>query len=207
MWLFFLTAWAWGPGDESAPDLLLREHLYLMLPPGLLERAEVKEQLHSGLTTTFRIGYTPKPAPAGFDSGAFRIDIRFEPWEEQYFVRAWQVHGQPFQAMFSSYESLISWWREPYLILQFEPPKPTPVAVVWNIVMEVIPFSHMEQDKAREWLALGDRSPSSGRFKNRVTPPGKNETKNATNVMSIILATSIQRDVLFRYSWKVAHQP
>lgn len=82
--------------------------LSVTLPAGLLSEREVRKQLNSGLTTTFVLVATLDDERK---SGA-RVDIRFEPWDEVYFVTLRRMGAQPQKSRAASFAQLETWWRE-----------------------------------------------------------------------------------------------
>lgn len=168
--------------------------LSVTLPAGLLSEREVRKQLNSGLTTTFVLVATLDDERK---SGA-RVDIRFEPWDEVYFVTLRRMGAQPQKSRAASFAQLETWWRETSL------PLFTNAAGVSRVRVEldVLPFSVEEQEETQRWLtrSLGEaRQPS---------PPPSPATPRprasaSGSVLDLLIGTSIQRRPIVRHRWQV----
>ena len=183
----------------TPPAAQLRgETLSVTLPGGLLSERDVRKQLNSGLTTTFVVVATLDDART---SGA-RVDVRFEPWDEVYFVTLRRLGAQPQQQRAASFAQLETWWREASLPLFIGAGGVKSV----QVAVDVLPFSIEEQEETQRWLtrALGEaRQPSP--------PPPSTPTTQAPNprasasgsVLDLLIGTSIQRRPIFRRRWQL----
>jgi hypothetical protein len=178
------------------PAVQLRgETLGVTLPGGLLSERDVRKQLNSGLTTTFVVVATLDDARTG---GA-RIDVRFEPWDEVYFVTLRRIGAQPQRQRAASFAQLEAWWRETSLPLFTASGGAKRV----QIAVDVLPFSIEEQEETQRWLtrSLGEaRQPSP--------PPAAAQAPNprasaSGSVLDLLIGTSIQRRPIFRRRWQV----
>jgi hypothetical protein len=193
-------ALALAPAFAATPPAaqLRGETLGVKLPGGLLSEREVRKPLNSGLTTTFVVVATLDDERT---SGA-RIDIRFEPWDEVYFVTLRRIGAQPQTQRAASFAQLEAWWRETSL------PLFTGAAGVKRVqvAVDVLPFSLAEQEETQRWLtrSLGEaRQPS---------PPPTSQAPNprasaSGSVLDLLIGTSIQRRPIFRRRWTVQVTP
>lgn len=182
----------------TPPAAQLRgETLSVTLPGALLSEGEVRKRLHSGLTTTFVIVATLDDERTG---GA-RVDVRFEPWDEVYFVTLRRIGAQPQQQRAASFAQLETWWRETSL------PLFTGAGGVKRVqvAVDVIPFSAEEQEETQRWLtrSLGEaRQPSPP--PPTTTAQGPNPRASASSsVLDVLIGTSIQRRPIFRRRWQL----
>jgi len=157
----------------------------LGLPASVLTADDIREQLDSGLTTTFLLTLTGR----GAERLVVRIEVRFEPWDEVYFVLTGPADGRLQMLTFTDFESLSRWWSAPFASL----PNDVLDGGNWAVTLLVIPFSHDERDEARRWL-IGNPRP---RVDGNPTPGGD------LAVMGSLLATSIRREPMRRFHWKL----
>jgi hypothetical protein len=180
----------------TPPAAQLRgEALSVTLPGGLLSVADVRKRLNSGLTTTFVIVATLGDRRT---SGA-RVDIRFEPWDEVYFITLRRIGAQPQQQRAASFAQLESWWRETSLPLFTGAANAKRV----QIAVDVLPFSAEEQEETQRWLtrSLGEaRQPSPPATSTQGPTP---RPSASGSVLDVLIGTSIQRRPIFRRRWQV----
>lgn len=181
----------------TPPAAQLRgDTLSVTLPGGLLSEGEVRKRLNSGLTTTFVIVATLEDERT---SGA-RVDIRFEPWDEVYFITLRRIGAQPQKHRAASFAQLETWWRETSLPLFTNATNARRV----QIAVDVLPFSAEEQEETQRWLtrSLGEaRQPTPP-----PTSPQQGSTPRASasgSVLDVLIGTSIQRRPIFRRRWQV----
>ncbi|HEX6096192.1 MAG TPA: hypothetical protein VF432_07715 [Thermoanaerobaculia bacterium] len=171
--------------------------LTVTLPAGLLSGPEVRKQLSSGLTTTFVLVATLEDQRT---SGA-RIDIRFEPWDEVYFVTLRRIGVPPQKTRAASFAELETWWRETTLPLLANAAGTERV----QIAIDVLPFSAEEQEETQRWLTR-----SIGEARQPAAPPSAAPTPRATasgSVLDLLIGTSIQRRPIVRQRWQVRVTP
>ncbi|HEX6203887.1 MAG TPA: hypothetical protein VF100_12855, partial [Thermoanaerobaculia bacterium] len=84
------------------------------LPP-VIDRPAVREQLASGLTTSFVLELR-EPGLLGATVGAARVDVRYELWDEEYLVTAAGADGGRRHLRFADLSALAAWWRRPELV-------------------------------------------------------------------------------------------
>jgi len=171
----------------TPPSVQLRgETLVVSLPAGLLGRKELRKQLTSGLTTTFAV-----IAKAGERTGGVRVDIRYEPWEEVYFVTTRGVGTAPQTQRIASLALLEAWWRDTQLAVL---PHASGVANV-QLTIDVLPFSVEEQQETQRWLT---------RTLGEARQPAQTEARDdASSVLDVLIGTSIKRRPPQRYRWQV----
>jgi len=123
----------------------------IVLPAELLADRDVQRQLGSGLTTTFLVVARQREGGA---RGAARIEIRFDPWDEVWFVRRIGIDAKEERQRITTRESLEKWWSAPTAIFTG-----TANRVALNVTLTVLPFSAAEADDARRWIVAGGGSP------------------------------------------------
>lgn len=186
----------------TPPAAQLRgDTLGVMLPGGLLSEGEVRRQLNSGLTTTFVVVATLDDERT---SGA-RVDIRFEPWDEVYFVTVRRIGAQPQSQRAASFAQLEKWWRETSL------PLFTGAANVKRVqvAVDVLPFSLEEQEETQRWLtrSLGEARQPSPPPPTTTAPVPRPRPSASGSVLDLLIGTSIQRRPIFRRRWQVQVTP
>ena len=170
------------------------------LPP-LLAREEVRKHLETGLTTTFAFHAHARGAGAGEAAeGAARVDVRYEPWDEVYWVTRADVSGKVSRLTFPSFERLARWWQELRLEI-IKPPRPGAGRV--EVRLRVIPFSHSEQLDAQRWFsqALAEEEPGGAGSVSQVT---EDQPETFRDLLNLLMATSIRRPALLEYEWTLA---
>ena len=189
---------ALAPAFAATPPAaqLRGETLSVTLPAGLLSEPDVRKQLSSGLTTTAVVVATLDDERTG---GA-RVDIRFEPWDEVYFVTLRRIGAQPQKQRAGSLAQLEAWWRETSL------PLFTNAAGVKRvqIAIDVLPFSVEEQEETQRWLtrSLGEaRQPAPQTQTTAGLPTPRPSASDS--VLDLLIGTSIQRRPIFRRRWHV----
>jgi len=172
------------------------------LPP-LLEREDVRKQLDSGLTATLAfevrtIGASPQKL-----RGGARVDVRYELWDEVYLVTRLDASGKRERLRFESFDKLGHWWREVRL-----PVLPLPrVPAAWQaeVRLRVIPFSQAEQRETQRWLTesmAGDGG--GGGSAGAVSQALEDRPVSFSQVLQLLVATSIGRPALFEQEWNLA---
>ena len=165
--------------------------------PAVLGRPEVRSHLESGLTTTLLVRAEVRPAAGGRRPGAARVDVRWEPWDEVFFVTTITADGTQRHATVGSFEELVAWWRALALMVT-RPPSPGAVARV-DVELDVVPFSHAEQRDAQRWFS-GSLAPEGISDRPQVSDSA------ASSVVDLLMATSIQRRSVVRYAWRATPQ-
>jgi len=172
------------------------------LPP-LLERADVRKQLDSGLTATLAFEVRTTGASPQKLRGGARVDVRYELWEEVYLVTRLDASGKREHLRFDSFEKLGHWWREARL-----PVLPLPrVAARWpaEVRLQVIPFSQAEQQETQRWLTESMSGDSDGGGNaGAVSQALEDRPASFSQVLQLLMATSIGRPALFEQEWSLA---
>lgn len=197
---------------QDGSGLLVEGDLRLAPKASFLENPAVRDKLDSGLTATLQITVKSPPSDRSDFATGFRVDIRFEPWDEIYLVTLYQVHGGISVHQFESFDALLAWWRDPPLVLL-----PAQAYQAWRqsatmtsssrtstVLVELIPFSAQEQQRAREWLTAARQDQQSPSIQ-RIGPRRNSETRplSEPGVMQVILSTSIRREAVYREKWTI----
>ena len=186
-----------APLFAAAPPVahIRGDHLHVVLPGDLLSERDVRKRLNSGLTTTFVIVATLDDERT---SGA-RVDVRFEPWDEIYFITLRRIGAQPQSHRATSFAELETWWRQTSL------PLFTAAANVKRVQIgvDVLPFSAEEQEETQRWLmrSLGEARQPSPRPATADTPNPRPTASGS--VLDVLIGTSIQSRPIFRRRWQV----
>jgi hypothetical protein len=156
------------------------------LHKSLLQRAEVRKHLMSGLTANFVVSIAKREQLG-------RIEIRYEPWDEVFYALAVSFDGKTEPATLRSMAELERWWSTPRLIIGSDPG----TAPIVRLVFEVVPFSASEEADAKKWIArsLAERAPA--------TQTGGVATPQVPSLFSAVVGSSIRRKPVLRYSWDV----
>jgi hypothetical protein len=189
-----LAAIAQGPAIEMA-----REGLAISRLPPILGDEEVRKQLGTGLTTSFAFQATAKGA-AGKVRGGARVDVRYDLWDEVYIVSRIDATGRAARVTLPSFERLAEWWREARLVVIRAPAAAGVLAA--DLELRVIPFSQAEQLDAQRWFSQAlsaERSGGAGAVSDAV----EDQPESFSQVINLLMATSIGRPALLEYRWKL----
>lgn len=172
------------------------------LPP-LLDRADVRKQLESGLTATLAFEVrTMGSSPEKLRGGA-RVDVRYELWDEIYLVTRLDASGKRERLRFDSIGKLVQWWREASLAVLPLPRASGP----WQaeVRLRVIPFSQAEQQKTQRWLTESMAGDGEGHGSAGAVSQALEEgPMSFSQVLQLLVATSIGRPALFEQEWNLA---
>ena len=188
---------------EPEPRLERRgESLHLVQLPPVLADEEVKRQLSTGLTTTFVFRARGRSVSGRTLEGAARVEIRFEPWDEVYFLQALGRDGRQIRDKLDSPDALARRWRDLDLML-------TPIGSkvgdgTWRLELDIIPFSRGEQRDTQRWFSESmDRDAGAEQ-----TARASDERSEALEeVFNLLLATSIGRRAILTYDWQLEAVP
>ncbi|HEV7920972.1 MAG TPA: hypothetical protein VGR02_09310 [Thermoanaerobaculia bacterium] len=151
------------------------------LPLSILQRSDVRKQLGGGLTTTFLI-----TARDGDTKGGARIEVRYDLWDEVYYVRRIEFDARQERQRFTA-EQLERWWRTtPVRLLAT-----TQDALRLQVELSVLPFSAAEEEDARQWLS---KSGGVGSASHGARSPG---------LVDVLIGTTIQARPLLTFKWAV----
>jgi hypothetical protein len=192
-----LPAPAAEPALAHAPD----GGVALAALPPVLDRPAVREQLASGLTTSFVFELRP-PGLLAQPVGAARVDVRYELWDEVYLVAALGADGERRQLRFDDLAALAAWWRRPALAVA--PAGLLPERL--RLRLRVLPFSAAEQRDAQAWLTETLADPAGGAAE-RTDDAAEEGGRPLDRLFRVLLATSIARGSLLEEEWEVALPP
>lgn len=184
-----------APALERAADGRVR---IAALPP-VLDRPAVREQLASGLTTSFVLELR-EPGLLAATVGAGRVDVRYELWDEVYLVAAAGADGARRHLRFADLPALAAWWRRPGLVLA---PEIAAGRRTLRLRLRVIPFSASEQRDAQAWLTESLAEPRGGAAE-RTDDAAEEAGRPLDHLFRVLLATSIARGTLLEEEWEVA---
>ena len=170
--------------------------------PSLLHRDDIRKQLDSGLTATLAFEVRTTGASPQKLRGGAQVDVRYELWDEVYLVTRLDASGKRERLRFESFDKLGHWWLEARL-----PVLPLPrVAGSWQaeVRLRVIPFSQAEQRETQRWLTEsmagdGDGGGNAG----AVSRALEDRPMSFSQVLQLLVATSIGRPALFEQEWKL----
>ena len=183
-----------APAVEAA-----REGLALSRLPAVLTDPEVRKQLGTGLTTSFVFTATARGGAGAKTKGAARVDVRYDLWDEIYIVTRIDGTGRAARVTLPSFERLAEWWREARLVV-IRPPAAAARSVEINL--RVIPFSQSEQLDAQRWFSQALSAEKSGSA-GAVSEAVEDQPESFSQVINLLLATSIGRPALLEYQWKL----
>ncbi len=175
-----------------------RDGLALSRLPPILADPEVRKQLGTGLTTSFVFTATARGGPAGKTKGAARVDVRYDLWDEIYIVTRIDGTGRGARVTLPSFERLAEWWREARLVL-IRPPAAA-AARSAEVNLRIIPFSQAEQLETQRWFSQSLSAEKSGSA-GAVSEAVEDQPESFSQVINLLLATSIGRPALLEYQW------
>jgi len=150
------------------------------LPLSILQDANVRKQLRSGLTTTFLL--VARQRETRVVSGA-RIEIRYDLWDEVWIAQKVEFDRKSERLRLTSLEALEKWWRTPLRVLATNASR-----VALQVDLSVLPFSAAEEEDARQWITK-----SAG-----VAAGGSNN-----GLVDALIGTTISAKPLTTYRWNV----
>jgi hypothetical protein len=182
------------PAVEAARDSLALTHL-----PPILGDEEVRKQLATGLTTSFMFTADGRAADGTKVTGAARVDVRYDLWDEVYLVTRIDASGHAARLTLPSFERLSEWWREERLVVCRGAAAAGLAAV--NVRLRLIPFSQAEQLDTQRWFSQSlsaEKSGSAGAVSDAV----QDQPESFSQVINLLMSTSIGRPALLEYEWK-----
>jgi len=204
-WVLLLVALA-GRLEAAQPPIapvveVARDGLAISRLPSILAEPLVRQQLATGLTTSFVFQATARDAAGGKTKGGARVDVRYDLWDEVYIVSHFDAAGKAARVVLPSFERLVQWWREARLVL-VRPPAAA-AARVLEVRLGVLPFSQAEQLETQRWFSQAlsaDKSGSAGAVSDAV----EDQPESFTQLIGILLKGSIDRAPLLEYQWRLA---
>lgn len=173
-----VSAFAQSPGR-----VVLRRSggVVTMTPPAaILQKANVRKHLESGLTTTFAV-------EAG--GGKARIEIRYDLWDERWLITTVDASGRAHDETVPSYGKLVTWWSALAL------PVSRAEGTSMRVQMSVLPFSERERRDTEDWVTRTVGLARGGSQSPQVQ-------QGSPGVLDAAIATSIQRRAVERFEWQ-----
>lgn len=205
-WLLLCCLLMASPALAAGPSLQPEGGWVVLsgLPP-LLDRAEIRKQLDSGLTATLAFDVRTTGASPEKLRGGARVDIRYELWDEIYVVTRLDASGKRERLRFDSFDKLGRWWREARLAVLPLPRSIQQETGQWtsSVWLRVIPFSQAEQRETQRWLSesmAGEGEGSAG----AVAQALEDRPASLSQVLQLLVATSIGRPALLEQEWRLA---
>jgi len=167
------------------PRLVLGDGLRLCLPESLLEDRVFRQHLTSGLTLSLVLECEDRTGR----SGSVLVDIRFEPWDEVFFVRLAGDGLEPRDELHRDRSVLDAWLTEVGI------PLPSTLADEGDlgVRLSILPFSAREQERARRWVRVREPDPQNA-----------NASNQGSDVLADLLITgSIRRSSMRTYRWRL----
>ena len=180
---------SWFAGDLDHPGFALQEgrRLMISLPEPHLTEPRVNKMLYSGLTTSFAFALRARSEGGGVLVGGARVDVRYEPWDEVFYVTL-VVADRKENTTLASFRELVVWFTDYHIPIAdmrgFAPQ-------VWrlDLLLKVLPFSESEQADTQKWFAE--------------TLSNESNKNDPNTVLDVLLATSIKRKSLISDSWSL----
>lgn len=164
--------------------------------PATLSSDEVRKHLTTGLTTTFVFRFEPQRRD---DPAGARVEVRYELWDEVFHVDVLTADGRSRQSVVPSFEELSAWWDQLSLLVMTLDAHRTAQSAV-RVVLDVIPFSQAERDDTERWFS--ETVGAAARSGSEETDRSPNDREESLGrVLSVMIATSIQRRALTSYEW------
>jgi hypothetical protein len=150
------------------------------LPLSILQDANVRKQLRSGLTTTFLL--VARQRETRIASGA-RIEIRYDLWDEVWIAQKVEFDRKSERQRLTSLDALEKWWHTPLRVLATNAGR-----LALQVDLSVLPFSAAEEEDARQWITKSAGVATGG---------GNNSLVDA------LIGTTISAKPLTSYRWNV----
>ncbi len=204
--LCFLGSFLWSSSAVAQPPPMLssgESGLTLTSLPPILEQADIRKQLDTGLTTTFLIKVTGRDPSGRSLQGGARVQIRYELWDEIYQLASQDLAGNIHRGNFSSFAALKEHWQELSLeVIPLAAGTPPAQQSRLKVELDVIPFSRSEEQDTRRWFSEStERSGRSNAENARKVSEERSETLG--EVFNLLMATSIRRRAIMDFHWQV----
>lgn len=169
------------------PAIVVRANaLGITIPAEILRRADVRRHLTNGLTTAMVVA--AKPLVRGGERSGARVEVRYDPWDEVFFVTHRDFDGTVERAKIASMAALETWLVG----------RPLRFAVLsaasrWDVELRILPFSAAEEADVRAWVS-GTTPP----------PPGAAEggaDGGGSSLFDLLVGTSIRARPVVAYRW------
>ncbi len=188
--LLLLVPWCVSAAEGDRVERHEDSVILVSLPP-ILDDDEVREQLDSGLTTTIWVKLSAQDGRGRRAEAEGWIALRYALWDEVFLAGTGGFFGvRRFQI--DNLESLMDWWRQPTSATLDA--ADLAAADRWRVRLEVevIPFSRLEQQDARRWMAKTLGAPEAADSEVISSPSAGDDAFGS--VLRLLLATSIRPD-------------
>lgn len=194
-----------GVGLATAQEIRVERQngaLHLARLPDVLSAVEVREHLESGLTSTFRVRVVVRDGLHKLEaSGGFAV--RYDLWDETYQVASRGLFGDRRWEL-DSFDELVRWWRAPGARLGTGDLQTTREWQV-RIDVDLIPFSSAEERDAQRWVSESLRG--DGGATDSVSGAAEEGAEPLSNVLNLLLATSVRRRAVATWRWNATVPP
>lgn len=186
--------------EEPAPRLVLRQGQVVLttLPPVLAE-PEVRRHLDTGLTTNLVLRLRGRSGALRGLTGEALVELRYELWDEVFLVASTGTDGRRRPSQLASFDELLAWWRQLELPLAELPAGAAGAEL--EVELHVLPFSSSEQRDTQRWFSDSLNAPGTGAAAD--VPAGAKEPQPLKAVLNLLMATSIERREVLRFTWTV----
>ena len=164
------------------------DRLSLSIPSTCLNHAKVKKQLYSGLTATLAVELKARSTTGDTFSGLTRVDVRFEPWDEVFYLTHWLTDGSQTKLTLANFEALLQWFSNFNLTVISLKGLDTQQWQLETTLM-VLPFSQSEREATKRWFA-------------KTLSNQTDDKRDPNKVLDILVATSIKRKMVVSFFWK-----
>ncbi len=176
-------------GFAGTPELTVADDLCLSLPADLLAEPKFEKQLTSGLTLSLALRYDDRRGHAG----AVLVEIRYEPWDEVFFVRTIGDALPEQNMVMKDRAALMKWLTEPGIPLM-RGARPSEGRV--EVSLSILPFSAVEQERARNWVRVSRATPVAD-----VGDRAGGGLEGTGALASLLVTGSIKRSSILSYRW------
>lgn len=166
----------------------------VFLPRAIVDRADVRKQIDSGLTTAFVV---TARASSLANNDPMRIDVRYELWDEKYLVATHRKGSAPATATLESFDAFRLWWeRTPLLVARTRDETSSRTI---EVSVDMVPFSAREEADARRWLT---ESLSQIAAERGGETSGSSKKGSAGSILDAVMATSLHRKAIRTWKWR-----
>ncbi|MBW3670173.1 MAG: hypothetical protein KY432_00720 [Acidobacteria bacterium] len=162
--------------------------LSVLLDGSIVSDDEVRKHVKSGLTMNFVVGV------AGSKTEGL-ITIRWEPWDEVFYVRTIDYDARSQRATLGGFAELERWISS--MPVRVGRTRERSGAVL--VTASVVPFSESEETDAKTWVARSLSEP--------VASPGAEPAEAAapepSSLFSAVISSSIRRKPVLKFRWRV----
>lgn len=188
---------------QEVPRLELQrgDHIVLSGLPALLSDETVEPQLRTGLTSTLVFRVSAPGTQGGKSRGGARLEIRYDLWDEVFYVTKLEITGEVERLRLDSGQALVEWWGGLRLIV-LDAGTVRATAELARVELDLLPFSRSEELDTQRWY-----SESVGRAEHNPDGEGVRSPSGDSNsmeqVFGLLIATSIRRRPLVAHEWMV----